>query len=361
VTGRGGSTDMADQVKASYRVAQWATGNIGTRALKGVIEHPHLSLAGVLVYAPEKAGMDAGALCGLGATGVSATTDVDEIVALGADCVLYMPRATDLDDVCRLLASGSNVVTTRGDFHHPGSMGKEARARVEAACLAGGTSIHSTGSSPGFISEAVPFALSSIQRELDQLVIEEFADLSKRNSPELLFDLMGFGTDPATFDPNRWSHGAASFGPTLRLLADAVGLPLDEVLATGEVAVARQTTEIAAGTLAAGTVAAQRMRVTGLRHDRPLLTFIANWYCSADVEPAWDLGDTGWRLTVAGDAPLNIEMRFAVPLEEMGDYSPGYTANRAVNAVGVVCEAAPGIRTSVDLPQIIGTLREKTA
>ena len=71
-----------------------------------------------------------------------------------------------------------------------------------------------------------------------------------------------------------------------------------------------------------------------------------------------DLRPTGWRLSIRGDAPLDIEMRFAVPLEDMGAYSPGYTANRAVNAVPVVCRAAPGIRTTVDLPQVIGTLRD---
>ena len=36
--------------------------------------------------------------------------------------------------------------------------------------------------------------------------------------------------------------------------------------------------------------------------------------------------------------------------------TPGYTAHRAVNAVPVVCAAEPGIRTSVDLPQVIATL-----
>jgi 4-hydroxy-tetrahydrodipicolinate reductase len=237
-------------------------------------------------------------------------------------------------------------------------MDPDLRERVEAACEAGGTSIHSTGSSPGFISEAVPLVLTSIQRELEGLVIEEFADLSMRDSPELLFDLMGFGTDPSSFDPGRWSHGAASFGPSLRLMAEAVGLPLDTVEATGEVAVARQATEIVAGRLEAGTVAAQRMRVDGLRGGRPLLSFMANWYCTYDLEPAWDLGPTGWRVTVAGDAPLSIDMRFDFPLEEMGAYTPGYTANRAVNAVGVVCGSAPGIRTTVELPQVVATLRD---
>jgi len=141
-------------------------------------------------------------------------------------------------------------------------------------------------------------------------------------------------------------------------MAEAIGLSLDTVEATGEVAVARRATEIVAGRLEAGTVAAQRMRVDGLRGGRLLLSFMANWYCTDDLEPAWDLGPTGWRVTVAGDAPLSIDMRFDFPLEEMGAYTPGYTANRAVNAVGVVCRSAPGIRTTVDLPQVVATLRD---
>ncbi len=159
---------------------------------------------------------------GLAPTGVVATDDIDDILALGADCVLYMPPPVRRRDVCRLLESGANIVTTRGEFHHPASMDPTVRQRVEAACRQGGTSIHSTGSSPGFISEAVPLVLTSIQRRLDSLVIEEFADLSQRDSPELLFDLMGFGTRPGAFDHGRWSYGAQSFGPSLRLVAEAL-------------------------------------------------------------------------------------------------------------------------------------------
>jgi len=339
-----------------YRVVQWATGNIGTRALRSVIEHPTLDLAGVWAHAPDKAGRDAGELCGLDATGVTATNDIEDVVALGADCVLYMPRALDADEVCRLLASGANVVTTRGEFHHPASMDPALRQRVEDACAAGGTSIHSTGSSPGFISEAVPLVLTSIQRRLDQLTIDEFADLSRRPSPDLLFNIMGFGRAPAAFDEGRLSHGRTSFGPSLRLVADTLGLPLDDIEASGEVALAARTVEIAAGTLEAGTVAAQRLTVAGMRDGRPLLRFRAHWYCTTELDPAWDLAATGWRVTVDGDAPLDVDLRFSVPIERMGDVSPGYTAHRAVNAVPVVCAAAPGIRTTVDLPQVVATL-----
>ncbi|WP_105970421.1 NAD(P)H-dependent amine dehydrogenase family protein [Streptomyces geranii] len=331
------------------RVVQWATGNIGTGALRAVLGHPGMSLAGVYVHSPEKAGRDAGDLCGAEPTGIRSTHDMDEILALGADCVLYMPRACDVDEVCRILESGANVVTTRGEFHHPPSMDPAIRDRVEAACARGGTSIHSTGSSPGFITEAVPLVLTSIQRRLDRLTIDEYADLSRRDSPGMLFDVMGFGSAPADFDEARVAHVRDSFGPSLSLLADALGLPLDAITATAEAATAAHPTTIAAGTLEPGTVAAQRMTVTGLRGPEPLLQFRATWYCTPDLDPAWDIRPTGWHLSVEGDAPLDVDIRLAVPLERMAAMSPGYTANRAVNAVPVVCASAPGIRTTVDM------------
>jgi hypothetical protein len=346
---------MADDRR--YRVVQWATGNIGRRALQAVIEHPALDLVGLWVHSDAKAGRDAGALCGLGPTGVTATNDVDEILALGADCVLYMPSGTDVDVLDRLLASGTNVVTTRGDFHRPASMDPGVRARIEEACRVGRVSIHSTGSSPGFISEALPLVLTSVQRRLECLTIEEFADLSSRDSPELLFGLMGFGADPAAFDPRRLGqHGVAGFGASLRLLADALGLPLDDVEGTAAVAACRQSTTIAAGTIDAGRVAAQRFEVTGVRGGRALLRFRAMWYCTTDLEPAWDLRETGWHVLVDGDTPLDVDIRFPVSPDRYAAVSPGYTAHRAVNAVPFVCEAPPGIRTTVDLPQIIASL-----
>jgi 4-hydroxy-tetrahydrodipicolinate reductase len=340
----------------SHRVVQWATGNIGTRSLRSVIEHPGMELAGVWVHAPDKSGRDAGELCGMPATGVVASHDVDEIVALGADCVLYMPRQLEADEVCRILAGGSNVVTTRGELHHPPSMDPALRERVEAACAAGRTSIHSTGSSPGFITEAVPLVLTSIMRRLDGLTIDEFADLSRRDSPDLLFTIMGFGRPPEAFSEARLQHGRVSFGPSLRALADALGLPLADVEAGGEVAVATRTVEIAAGTIAAGTVAAQRLTVTGVSDGRPLLRFRANWYCTTELDPAWDLLSTGWRVTTEGDTPLAVDLRFPFPIEQIAEHSPGYTAHRAVNAVPTVCAAAPGIRTTIDLPQVVAAL-----
>lgn len=339
----------------TYRVVQWATGNIGTKSLRAVIEHPNLELVGLYVNSPDKVGKDAGELCGVGTTGVIATNSITDVVALGADCVLYMQQGCDFDDVCRILESGANILTTRGEFHRPASLDPAVRRRVDDACTKGGTSIHSTGSSPGFITEVLPLVLLSMQRSLDLLRIDEFADMSSRNSPDMLFRLMGFGIDPAKFDPRRFGHIADSFGPSLSALADAIGLPIDSVEPGGEIAVATHDVEIAAGTVKAGTVAAQRPSATCLRDGKPLLRFQANWYVTNDLEPACDLRETGWRVQVLGDTPLDVEIRFPVEPERYPQVSPGFTAHPAVNTIPVVCEAEPGIRTSFELGRAIPT------
>ena len=278
-----------------YRVVQWATGNVGSCSLRAVIEHPNLELVGVYVFSDAKAGRDAGDLCGLPPTGVIATRDVDEIVSLRPDCVLYMADRPDFDVICRLLESGTNIVSTRSEFHRPASLDPGIQARIESACATGGSSLHSTGSSPGFITEALPIVLLSLQRHLDQLTIEEFADMSSRNSPEMIFDLMGFGRDPAAFDPRGVeAHGGSSFAGSLGVVADALSLPLDEVVAKGQVAVASSSFDIAAGSIAAGTIAAQRLEVTGMHAGRPLLTFSAN--LGSHDRCRTGLGSSGHRL-----------------------------------------------------------------
>ena len=333
---------------------QWATGNVGSRALRTVIEHPALELVGVYVTSPTKAGKDAGELCGLDRKiGIRATQSIEDILALDADCVLYMPAYTDFDQVCRLLASGKNIATARGEFLHPAAMKPENRARVEEACREGNTSIHSTGSSPGFSTEALPIPLIAQQRRLDCLTINEYANLASRNSPDMIFKLMGFGAAPGEFNQGMLNHVKHDFSGSLIQLAEAVNMPLDEITVEGEKGIAKNDKQIAAGLLRAGTVAALRITVAGIHKGKALIRFRASWYCSTDIDKDWELLDSGWLIRVEGDTPLDVRITYPVSKEDYPKFTPGLTAHRVVNAVPVVCDAAPGIRTTMDLPHII--------
>jgi hypothetical protein len=339
----------------TYRVVQWSTGNIGLRSLRAVIEHPLYELVGLWVHSPEKMGRDAGELCGLDPIGVAATHSTDDIIALQPDCILYMQQSLNLEDVCRLLASGINIVTTRAEFHNPAMMDPAIRAPVEEACRHGGATIHSTGSSPGFITEAVPIVLASLSRRFDRMTIDEFGDVSSRNSPDLLFRVMGFGTPPGTSLDHEQDLIHLSRIHSLALIAEAMAIPVDDFQIIEEVAVARKTTRIAAGVIEAGTVAATRTTQQALRSGEPILRVRSNWYCTTDIEPAWELRETGWRLLLEGDTPLDVAISFPVPEEQWAAFTPGLTAHRAVNAVPYICAAPPGIKSTVDLPQIIAT------
>ena len=352
---------MADQSKR-YRVVQWATGNVGSRALRRVIEHPDYDLVGVWVNSESKVGLDAGDLAGTAPTGVKATNSIDDIIALKPDCVLYMPHVNRPDEVCRLLESGANVVTTRMEYHYPGWMAPDVRAKLEEACQHGNTSIYASGSSPGFISEAVPFALMSIQRKLERFEIHEYADCSSRNSPEMLFQMMGFGAEPGPTAQANLDHIKSSFGGSLSMTAEALGLPIDNFEVSGGQGVARKDVQIAAGTVPKGTVAATRTVLTGMRNGEPLMSFAAVWYVSTDVDTSdgkdWDFRDSGWRLLVKGDCPMDIGITFPCPEEDYPAMTPGLTAHRPVNSIAAVCEAPAGIRTTADLPQVIPKLEQ---
>ena len=147
-----------------YRIIQWGTGNVGKQALRTIVERPEFELVGVRVYNPDKVGKDAGELLGRDRSGSAATDDVDEILALDADCVCYTALGSTLedkegplDDICRLLASGKNVVSSAVEYHayfRP-ELHLRGRARTPpldaaaAACARAGRRSSTWGSTPG--------------------------------------------------------------------------------------------------------------------------------------------------------------------------------------------------------------------
>ena len=352
----------------TYRVTQWATGNTGQRALREIIRHPDLELAGVLVYDQSKEGVDAGKLCDQDTTGVLATTDRDAVVQLDADCCVYMPRATGrgqtragltedelVADVSALLERGTNVVTTVSDLFGRGvRMSDENRARVLAACENGTSSVWASGSDPGFITETLPMALLSVQRNVDLIEIEEFGDLSHRPSAHMVMEQMRFGKPLSEFDPDRRkNHLFGEYQPPLGVLADLAGFDIDEWTAEGGVAAAREDLTIVAGEIKKGTAAAQRIVIHGRSGGVDRLRFTQYGFVAMDVEPDWGLQPTGWRIRIRGDAPFDVSMPFPVPLDDLASYVPAFNANGPVNAIPYVCAAPSGLLTTEDLPHIL--------
>jgi 4-hydroxy-tetrahydrodipicolinate reductase len=334
------------------RVVQWATGNVGLRALRQVIRDPRLELVGVLSYDPGKSGSDAGVLCGEAPAGVEVTTDRAAIHALEADCVLYMPRVVDVEDLVAFAEAGTNVVSVCIELHDAArGLSEVDRARLHKACERTGASIYGTGSSPGFITDSFPFALLSLQRRVDALEIEEFANMSRRDSPFMLFDQIGFGK-PMDASAAQPTPRTLSAPPPFGAIARAAGWTIDRWTTATEFAAARRTTRVLAGEIAAGTVGGRRLVIAGQVDGAEVVRFVQTLYLTPELDPAWSPAQTGWRVRVQGDASVDVTIAFPIQLDELAEYTPALTANPAVNAVPFVCAARPGLLRTEDLPPL---------
>jgi 2,4-diaminopentanoate dehydrogenase len=337
-----------------YRVVQWATGRIGESSLRELIRSPQMNLVGVYVHSESKDGRDAGELCGLAPIGVKATRDIDKIIALKPDCVVAMQEGANLDDVCRFLEAGINIATSRVDYLEPERMDPEVRRRTEDACRKGGASIYASGASPGFSSEALPLVLTSMSRRMDCMTIDEFADIPA-SCPDIQVQAMGFGRMPgAEFNPQLLAHIAHGFIQSVSVIAKALNLPLDDMQVAGETANAKERFLLPGGTpIERGSIAAQRITVSGIRSGRPIIRYRINWYCTTAIDRDWRLRDNGWRVLIEGETPIDVNVSFPVPKERMSPAMAALTAYRVINSVPYVCAAAPGIRTTADLPNIV--------
>ncbi|EUA78561.1 dihydrodipicolinate reductase, family protein [Mycobacterium xenopi 4042] len=130
----------------SYRIVQWTTGNVGKSSVQALAANPAFDLVGCYAYSPDKVGRDVGELCGIDPLGVAATNDVDALLALKPDCVVYNPMWIDVDELVRILSAGVNVVAT-ASFITGHNLGV-GRDRIAEACRKGGSTIFGSGVSP---------------------------------------------------------------------------------------------------------------------------------------------------------------------------------------------------------------------
>jgi hypothetical protein len=340
-----------------YRIIQWGTGNVGKHALRTIVERPDFELVGLRVYNPGKVGRDAGELLGRAPVGVVATDDADAILALDADCVCYTPLGTTLgdddgplEDICRLLRSGKNVVSSAVEYHaylRPGTGPQKSRAardRIVAACEEGGTAFFHVGINPGFAMDLWPMVLSRVSRRIDRLTAIEIVDMSTYPSPHMVVDALGFGK-PAGFDSAfdilMRDVNESPFWVSMLMLADAIGVDLDGGRYHREVALAERDFDIAAGTVAAGTVAATRLHLDGMRKGEVAIAFEWVWRVTDEVGTDWPTGASRWIVRIDGDPQVESELTLATS-EDAGRATSLAVATLALNAVPSVCAAPAG-------------------
>jgi len=336
----------------TLRVVQWTTGNVGRQSVAAVAANPGLELVGCYAWSADKVGRDAGELCGLGPLGVIATNDVEALLALRPDCVVYNPMWPSIDELVRILGAGVNVVSTAA-FINGRRLGPD-RQRLVEACERGGSSLFGTGVNPGF-AELLGIVAAGICDRIDKLTVSEAAHTMGYDSPDTE-KKAGFGRpidDPEL--QKMTADGTGVFGEAVAMVADALGVELDDVVCQAEYAKTTTDLDLGSWQIAAGCVAGVAASWQGRVGDRTVVELNVRWKKAFTLEPDWAIED-GWVIEVQGRPTVTTKVQFLPPpdfeAETLADFMVlGHimTAMPAINAIPAVVAAAPGIVTYPDL------------
>jgi 4-hydroxy-tetrahydrodipicolinate reductase len=334
------------------RVVQWTTGNVGKESVKAIVANPGLELVGCYAWSDAKVGRDVGELVGIGPLGVAATDDVDALLGLKPDCVVYNPMWPSVDELVRILEAGVNVVSTAA-FITGSRLGAD-RDRLVDACERGGASLMGTGVSPGF-AELVALTIAGICSRVDKVTVAETADTTFYDSPDTERPV-GFGQPIEHPDLHEMARaGTAVFGEAVAMVADALGVELDEIVCESEFAQTTEDVVMASWTIPAGCVAGVAASWQGRAGGRTVVDLSVRWKKGSTLEPAWVIEKDGWVIRVDGLPTVTSSLDFLPPpdfqaetLEDFMAIGHIITAVPALNAIPAVVAAPPGIVTYAD-------------
>ncbi len=344
ISGRAYSGTMTVE---KLKIIQWYTGEIARHQIRVITACPSMELVGAFVYHEEKCGIDAGEIAGIGPLGVRATNDIDEILALHADCVLYNPPMERYDEIIRILGSGKNVISIMAGWN---PRKQSCYDDLVKACQAGQSSLYGTGLNPG-LSYELALLGSSICSEIKSIYIktcEPQASLS-----EVFLEMFGFGKSEeelASGPGSARSIFANSLHQITDLLCLELGLPHDGNDFSHQYEPATQDYD---GKIVVrkGTMAGLLVKASTTLGATAVVTIELRFLLGPEyVGPSWltDGPSQGWiEIDIKGTPGSRLTHDIYSDDDVIGTWSTG---TKAINALPFVCAAKPGIVSPLDLP-----------
>jgi hypothetical protein len=337
------------------RVVQFSTGNVGRHSLQAIIGRPDLELVGVHAANPNKIGRDAAELCGLSdPTGIVATDDIDALIALKPDCVVYTAQG----EMSKLLAAGINVVgSSMVWLVTPGQADDWLRGPLEQACDAGNSSLYVNGVDPGYSGDTEVHTALSLVTRATSILVQEIFDYANYDDYEFTGKNMGFGMTADDETPMLFLPGVLTtmWGGPVRNLADQLGVELDELRQRIEPWYAEKRIECKMATVEPGQMAAVRFAVEGVRDGVPVITMEHITRLTAASAPDWEYPPDGkpgvHRVVVEGDPRVELNTHVSDPVLDVTEAGCVSTAARVVNTIDWICRAPAGLIAVEDIPQ----------
>ena len=346
------------------RVIQFSTGNVGRHSLSAIIGRPDLELVGVHAASPDKIGRDAAELCGLSEpTGIVATDNIDALIALQPDCVVYTAQGETrpmeaLEQMSKFLAAGINVAATSMVWLvAPRQADDWLRAPLEQACDAGNSSLYVNGIDPGYSGDTEVHSALSLVTRATSITVQEIFDYGNYDDYEFTGKSMGFGLTAEDETPMLFLPGVITtmWGGPVRNLADQLGVELDEVRQRTEPWYTHRRIECKMVNVKPGQMAGARFAVEGVRDGVVVITMEHITRLTAAAAPDWEYPPDNkigvHRVVIEGDPRVELNTHVSHPVLDVTEAGCVSTAARVVNAIDWICRAPKGLIAVEDIPQ----------
>jgi len=349
-------------VRRPYRIIVWGPGHLGSICIWETLQSPAFELVGVRAYSAAKDGVDVGDLIGIGAIGIRATTDIEALMRVDCDCIVYTPHDqgtfhTD-DELLRLLTAGKNVVTPLP--YHNARLFRDADfvEALDAACETGGCVFHAGGIDPDLISDRILLALTGACTEIKSIKLQEIWDCSFAAEGPL--KSIGFGLRPDVGASNTTTQAIPNNFLTIivRTAERVLGVTYDRVETTHEYVTTpadiHEPFLIPSGTV--GRVVHRSEAFVDEIGTEPFFTMELNWLVGNSMLPEGVSPGQYYVATIEGRPSITMAIDLRVShnnddrtyrIGSMG-VEPSYvaTVSGLMQAIPHICEAKPGVLPS---------------
>ncbi|MEV0523892.1 dihydrodipicolinate reductase [Streptomyces sp. NPDC050439] len=340
----------------------WGTGNVGRAAIRAVEAHPALKLTAVLVHSPDKVGRDAADLAGLqGQLGVTATDDIDAVLAASPRAVVYAASGDirpdeALEDVGRAIRAGAVVVTPAlYALYDQRNAPPELRDPLLAAVADGGGSLFVSGVDPGWGNDILPLLISGLGSTIDGIRCQEIFDYSTYDQEDSVRHLIGMG-HPMDYQPLMLAETIPTmvWGGQIRLMARALGVELDDIRETLERrALDTSVSTRTMGDFEAGTQGAVRFEVQGIVGGEPLIVIEHVTRIHPSCAPDWPTPPDGagaHRVIIEGRPRIEVTVEATDEGENRSAGGNATAVGRLVGAIDWLVDMDPGLYDALDVP-----------
>lgn len=357
----GAPTYKVGKRSTPIRVVQCFTGGVGSECVRRIVDHPDMTLVGVLVHSADKDGKDAGELVGIGPIGISATRDLDQIIALHPDAAIWHRQGYEPTLIAKLLAAGVNVYTAMGGHDVAGQPEQEL---LERACRTGGSTFAAAGNIPGLISDALPIFLTGFTGKVRHIKAVQRNHVAHYPSARQLVAGLGLGL-PVEAAENQEVDGMWEWlmAMSSQTVARAIGIPFDGLRTVRKETRPAPHTVTLPGSgyiIEKGTIGGVRWTWEARSGGEVFLTIVNEQTAVFGLGEGWRTDDNApaWTVEIDASPPLVATLTWPEGVPHALANSQLNSA-RAINMIPGLVDAPPGCRTILDLAMISGYAASK--